>query len=112
MRQRRAEERRAMMERAIAGAWVAAFFGFRGFAPALGHAFGVHRSTAWRDLQRILGLGPSINFTREGEVLYTVDRACQGGPVVGVYDAQGWPIRGPERKRIVKNLPRYFRRRR
>ena len=84
----------------------------RGLAPAFAQVFGVHQSTAWRDLQRILTMGPVIHFTREGEVLCTVDRACQGGPVIGVQDADGNEIRGPSRRRIVKSLPRYLRRRR
>ncbi len=85
----------------------------RGLAPKLAKQFGVHRTTIWRDLQFIL-YGPCechVN-NQYGEPLYTVYREYRGGPIVGMIDVDGNEIRGPERKRILRQLPRYTSRRR
>jgi len=78
----------------------------RSLTVALAHTFGVSRQTAWRDLQRILG-GREYEFYSNGELQFTVIRACQGGPIVGVFDADGNEIRGEARREIIRRLPRY-----
>ena len=75
-------------------------------------AFGVHPTTALRDLQR-LRWPPQHDFVNHrGELLFSVTRACQGGPIESVTDPDGNEIRGAERRRIVRQMPRYFHRRR
>jgi len=83
----------------------------RGATVALAAAFGVHRATAWRDLQAITGMGPMIEFVGpEGELLYTVRRAYRGGPVVSVTDADGYEIHGAERRDAMRQMRRFRRR--
>jgi hypothetical protein len=75
----------------------------RGASLALAAAFGVHRTTAWRDLKWLIGSWTEYNFVGpDGELLFTVSCAYRGGPVVSVTDAAGYEIRGAERKRILR----------
>ena len=105
MRQRRAEARREAMARALSPTdWLNP----RGLSVALARAFGVSRQTAWRDLQQIFYGYREYNFVSpDGELLFTVIRTCQGGPIVGVFDADGNEIRGKARRAIIRRLPRY-----
>jgi hypothetical protein len=55
---------------------------YRGASLALAAAFGVHRTTAWRDLNRIMGSWMEYTFHGpDGELLFTVTCAYRGGPV-------------------------------
>lgn len=111
MRRERAETRREAMAEAIDALGPAAWFFRRGLAVILGAAFGVHRTTAWRDIQRIL-FPPEYCFVgSDGEELFSVTRACQGGPILSITDPDGNEIRGAARRHILRQLPRYLRRR-
>jgi len=71
----------------------------RGMAVALAAAFGVHRTTAWRDLKLIVGVWTEYNFHGpDDELLFTVSCAYRGGPVMSVTDADGYEIRGARRR--------------
>ena len=83
----------------------------RGSITALAGAFGVSPSTISRDLRYIVFGGSVCNFTSNGELLYTVTRAYPGGPVISITDPDGYEIKGKARKRILKTLPRYLRKR-
>jgi len=79
----------------------------RGASLALAAAFGVHRTTAWRDLRRLLGGGLEHHFTgADGELLFTVTCAYRGGPVLSVIDAAGYKIRGAERQHVLRQFRR------
>jgi hypothetical protein len=94
------------------GAGPAALLFLGRLSGSLARAFGVHRTTIWRDLRRIL-IPPAYSFHGpDGELLFTLTRACQGGPVLSVEDADGNEIRGKARRDILKSLPRYHGRRR
>lgn len=104
MRQRRAEARREAMAQALGPmAWIHP----HGLPVVLAHAFGVSRQTAWRDLQQIFYGGREYNFYGNGELMFTITRACQGGPIVDVFDPDGNEIRGDKRRNIIRQLPRY-----
>jgi hypothetical protein len=78
---------------------------YRGAPLALAAAFRVHRTTAWRDLRRLLGGGIEHHFTgADGELLFTVTCAYRGGPVLSVTDAAGYEIRGAERRHVLRQL--------
>ena len=110
MRRRKAEARRAAISERLGVNGLCLALMYRGATVALAAAFGVHRTTAWRDLQAITGMGPMIEFVgREGETLFTVRRAYRGGPVVSVTDADGYEIRGAERRNVMRQM-RLFRR--
>ena len=106
MRRRRADERRAAILAVVAANPVAALLG-RGLTVSLAAAYGVHRTTIWRDLQAVLYGGRVVNYVCDGELLYSVRWAYRGGPALAVLDADGRKITGPLRRRIVKCLPRY-----
>ena len=79
----------------------------RGMAAALAAAFGVHRTTAWRDLKRIVGSGIEHNFHGpDDELLFTVRCAYRGGPVMSVTDADGYEIRGARRRYALGQMRR------
>ena len=81
------------------------------FKSYLANILGVHRTTIWRDVQRLMF--PSIcDFYDNGEFVYRITKACQGGPVVSVKDAEGNEIRGAARRYILKQVPRYYRHKR
>jgi len=90
------------------GGLIMVMLGSRGVTVALARAFGVHRSTAWRDLQWIVGLSPSCDCYVRGEHVYSFTRACQSGPIISVTDPDGYEIRGAARRRILRALPRYL----
>ena len=97
------------MAKALESMGPAAWLFNRGLAVAFARAFGVHRTTAWRDLQRILGFNRQFDFHGpDGKLLFSVTRACQGGPVVSVADPDGNEIHGAERRSILRRLSRYF----
>ena len=106
MRRRRAEARREAIDRWL-GEHPGAVFFPRGVPRLLAPAFGVHPSTIWRDLQFILYGGRTYNYWRGDEFLFSVTRACPGGPVLSVEDEDGNEIRGAERRRILRMLPRH-----
>ena len=108
MRRKRAETRRAAITEALQGMGSPLCFLNRGLVPALAGAFGVHRTTIWRDLKCILG-GQQYNFRgSDGELLFSVTRAYSGGPILNVTDANGNEIRGAGRRSILRQLPRYL----
>jgi len=107
-RRRRAEERRAAIAELLDRAGPAVLLFRRCLAPGLARAFGVHRSTVWRDLQRLLYLPPIWEVRdEEGRFVCMATRACQGGPVVSVTDSEDREIRGERRRAILRQLPRY-----
>ena len=111
MRRRKADARRVAIAEVLDGLGLVALFARRGLSVRLAAALGVHRTTVWRDLQRILS-PPECHFVNaDGEELFSVTRACQGGPVVSVTDPEGNEIRGAARRQILRLLPRYRRRR-
>ena len=107
MRRRRAKARRGAISEWLAENPTALFFN-RGLPGALGRVFGVHPSTIWRDLQEILYGGQIYNFRRDGELLFTITRACPGGRILSVTDADGNDIRGESRRAILRRMPRYY----
>ena len=101
MRRRKAEARRAKMAEMFTPLQCLLS---RGLAVTCARIFGVHRSTAWRDLQQMF-LPPQTNFVdSEGHLLYTVTRAYKGGRILSIEDAEGCEIHGPRRREIVREL--------
>ena len=111
MRRRRAEERRAVIADYLDANPVAEVFP-RGLPVILAQALGVHRSTAWRDLQRILYPPCRCEIYHDGQLLCTIARECPGGPVVSVTDWDGNEIRGKAHRAILRQMPRYWGKRR
>ena len=75
IRRRRADARRAAMGRALDNMGPAILFS-RHLAPSFARAFGVHRTTAWRDLWLVTWGGRQTDYVnREGETVYSVVRA-------------------------------------
>ena len=111
MRQGRAWERRAAIDKWLCKHPWAAFFA-RGLPAALAPAFGVHPSTIWRDLQCILYPPREHDFYRNGELVFTIYRHYPGSPILSIQDPDGNEIRGEARRRIIRSLPRHFGRRR
>ena len=82
----------------------------RGITVALAAAFGVHRTTAWRDLKRIVGSRTEYTFHGpDDELLFTVSCAYRGGPVMSVTDAAGHEIRGANRRYALGQMRRFRR---
>ena len=108
MRQRQAEARRAAILKGLEDMGLEPRFLPRGLTAFFAKAFGVHRTTIWRDLQRILYPPRECNFWQGDKLLFTVSRACEGGPIVSVTDADGNEIRGAARREILRRLPRYI----
>lgn len=103
MRRRKAEARREKMAEMFTplGCLV-----LPGLAVTCARIFGVHRSTAWRDLQQMF-LPPQTDFVdSEGNVLYTVTRTYKGGRILSIEDAEGREMHGAQRRQIVRQLRR------
>jgi len=110
MRRMQAEARRAAMTRALGRNGLSFALMHRGMTIALAAAFGVHRTTAWRDLKRIVGSGTEYNFHGpDDELLFTVSCAYRGGPVMSITDADGYEIRGAERQFALGQMRRFRR---
>lgn len=110
MRQMQAEARRAAMTNALGLNGLFFALMHRGMTVALAAAFGVHRTTAWRDLKRIVGSGIEYNFHGpDGELLFTVRCAYRGGPVLSVTDAAGYEIRVANRRYALGQMRRFRR---
>ena len=107
-RRRQAAERQA----AIARIGWGLLFRPKGTVTALAAAFGVSPATISRDLRLVLYGGQVYNVYVGDELQYTVTRACAGGRVLSITDADDNEIRGQRRREIIRRLPRYFGRRR
>lgn len=87
-RQERAEERREYI-RALFMQDPKLVLLNRGLSGAIAARFGVHRSTAWRDVQAALFFRHRCQYLRFGRPLFTVERLYKRGPVVFVTMADG-----------------------
>jgi hypothetical protein len=110
-RRQQAEQRRAQMAVVLERMEAEFLFFHRGLPAVFARRFGVHPTTSWRDLQRILWPPKFCYVDGDGKLLYSVTRACQGGPIVSVTDPDGYEIRGARRRQIIRQLPRYVGRR-
>ncbi len=74
----------------------------RHLARAFAEAFGVSRTTAWRNLKFLLW-GGHVTYVVSGEdTLAIVTCMYRGGPVVSVTDGWGYELQGPERQRFIR----------
>jgi hypothetical protein len=79
-----------------------------GAAAEAARAFGVHRSTISRDIQRIARRSIRANLvTERGEVVCVFERLCSGGPIGRVWNVSGRIITGAESRALLKRIPRY-----
>lgn len=106
-RRQQAEERRARIL-----AWMGEqeslvpFLLARGLAAPLAAAFGVHRTTAWRDLKLILLRPKEWRYRNDDGVhLFSVFKE-PGGRIVRVEDPDGKLIRGQARRDILRRIRR------
>ncbi len=65
-------------------------------------AFGVSRTTAWRDLTFLLWGGRVTDVVSGEYLLAKVTTMYRGGPVVSVTDAEGYELHGPERQNCIQ----------
>ena len=76
----------------------------RRHATTLARLFGVHPTTIGRDFQRVIYPPRELAYYANGELVFTVYRACAGGPVIRLTDARGRRIRGRARLDILRRF--------
>ncbi len=95
-----------MMAEAIGRMGIGAWIHTRHLATMFAEAFGVSRTTAWRDLKYILWGGRVTNVVSGEDILAIVTTMYRGGPVVSVTDAASCHPSKPGRKRPEMELPK------
>jgi len=75
----------------------------KGMTSYLAAAFGVSRTTAWRDFNRILGGPYTCQYYSGGQPLFTVWQVWKGGSVMLIVMPDGHPVFSyREREKIIR----------